>query len=304
MKQTCWYFVVLLLGSLSAAPPAVAQATRTWIATTGDDANPCLRASPCRTWAGAVAKTAAGGEVDALDPGVFGTVAITKSITLDGGSQLASTVATGTDAIVIVAGTNDVVILRNLKLQGVLGDGSNRANAGVNGINYKSGAALIVENCVIDGFGFVGIRGQLASDGQLTVSGTSISNVTVAAITLTSATGTLFASLERLHFSNIGNGVVTKVGAVAILNDSVMSRLPYGTGLYVQDGTVTAAHNTISHAGFAAVYAQGGVTRLDGNSFYNNAVAVLPGAGTVATLGNNILAGNNGNLSAANFSTY
>src|SRR5579859_7309954 len=84
----------LLLG----ASAVNAQATRTWVSGVGDDANPCSRTAPCKTWAGAISKTAPGGEIDALDPGGFGALTITKSITLDGGG--------GQVASVLVAGTN------------------------------------------------------------------------------------------------------------------------------------------------------------------------------------------------------
>src|SRR5881409_1772379 len=78
---------------------AQAQASRTWVSGVGDDANPCSRTAPCKTWAGAISKTLAGGEIDALDPGGFGAVTITKSITLDGGGgQVASVLAAGTEA--------------------------------------------------------------------------------------------------------------------------------------------------------------------------------------------------------------
>src|ERR1700723_4431285 len=91
----------LLLGALfvvgAAIPPAHAQATRTWISGVGDDVNPCSRTAPCKTWAGAISKTSTGGEIDALDPGGFGAVTITKSITLDGGfGQVASVLTVGT----------------------------------------------------------------------------------------------------------------------------------------------------------------------------------------------------------------
>src|ERR1700684_1148095 len=98
-----------------ATAPAHAQATRTWISGVGDDANPCSRTAPCKTFAGAISKTAPGGEIDALDPGGFGSVTITKSITLDGGfGQNASILATGTaNGINIVVGSANVSI-RNL----------------------------------------------------------------------------------------------------------------------------------------------------------------------------------------------
>src|SRR6202046_3797494 len=76
--------------------PAHAQATRTWVSGVGDDANPCSRTAPCKTFAGAIGQTAAGGEIDALDPGGFGEVTITKSITIDGGGgQVASVAVSG-----------------------------------------------------------------------------------------------------------------------------------------------------------------------------------------------------------------
>src|ERR1700682_2198828 len=96
--------------------------SRTWISGVGNDANPCSRTAPCLTFAGAIAKTVAGGQIDALDPGGFGAVTITKGITIDGGGgQVGSIVASGTNAIDVTAGATDVVILRNLRLDGVSG---------------------------------------------------------------------------------------------------------------------------------------------------------------------------------------
>src|ERR1700676_4428231 len=114
--------------------PAHAQATRTWVSGVGDDANPCSRTAPCKTWAGAISKTAAGGEIDALDPGGFGAVTITKAITLDGGGgQVASVLVGGTNGITVAAGTNDTVIIRNLRINGV----SQSPFPGTNGINFN-----------------------------------------------------------------------------------------------------------------------------------------------------------------------
>src|SRR5437763_15362461 len=105
--------VMTLLGVLVFGTAMMsAQATRTWVSGVGDDANPCSRTAPCKTFAGAISKTAAGGEIDALDPGGFGAVTITKSITIDGGGTFASVLVSGTNGIVVSAGINDVVILR------------------------------------------------------------------------------------------------------------------------------------------------------------------------------------------------
>src|SRR5580692_2534698 len=84
--------------------PGHAQATRTWVSGVGDDVNPCSRTAPCKTWAGAISKTAAGGEIDNIDQGGFGTLTIVKSITIDGGgADIASSLASGTAGMTITA---------------------------------------------------------------------------------------------------------------------------------------------------------------------------------------------------------
>src|ERR1041385_4764476 len=85
--------------SLACGTLAQAQATRTWVSGVGDDANPCSRTAPCKTFAGAISKTATGGEISVLDPGGFGGVTITKAITLSGDGELASILVTGVNAI-------------------------------------------------------------------------------------------------------------------------------------------------------------------------------------------------------------
>jgi len=126
------------------------QASRTWVSGVGDDANPCSRTAPCKTFAGAISKTAAGGEIDALDPAGYGAVTITKAITIDGGGgQVASVLVSGTNGIVVQAGPSDVVILRNLRINGI--------GTGINGIRFLSGKDLNVESCYIFGFTTNGI---------------------------------------------------------------------------------------------------------------------------------------------------
>jgi len=121
------------------------QASRTWVSGVGDDANPCSRTAPCKTFAGAISKTAAGGEIDALDPAGYGALTITKAITIDGGGgQVASDLVSGTNGIVVQAGPSDVVILRNLRINGI--------GTGINGIRFLSGKDLNVEDCYIFGF--------------------------------------------------------------------------------------------------------------------------------------------------------
>ncbi|MCB1955179.1 MAG: hypothetical protein KDG55_05855 [Rhodocyclaceae bacterium] len=136
--------LALLTGALLSFS-AQAQATRTWVSGVGDDANPCSRTAPCKTFAGAISKTAAGGEINALDPGGFGAVTITKAITIDGGAgQVASVLTAGTNGIAVVAGATDNVILRNLSING-LGNS-------LSGISFTSGRSLHVQNVKIDRF--------------------------------------------------------------------------------------------------------------------------------------------------------
>src|SRR5467141_2628417 len=97
---------------------ASAQASRTWVSGVGDDANPCSRTAPCKTFAGAISKTSPGGEISVLDPGGFGALTITKSITINADGTLASVLVSGTNGIVISAAGGDTVILRNLSING------------------------------------------------------------------------------------------------------------------------------------------------------------------------------------------
>jgi hypothetical protein len=133
------------LVSFALSTEAQAQATRTLVSGVGDDANPCGRTAPCKTFAGAISKTAPGGEIDCLDPGGYGAVTITKSITIDcGAGQVGSILAAGTNGINVAAAAADIVRIRNLSIQGV--------TTGNTGILGTTMGALYVENVVITGF--------------------------------------------------------------------------------------------------------------------------------------------------------
>jgi hypothetical protein len=134
-----------------AALPAHAQATRTWISGVGDDANPCSRTAPCKTFAGAISKTLAGGEINCLDPGGFGAVTITKAITLlchptSNGGVLVS----GTNGIVVAAGPTDRVVLQGLDIEGL--------GSGLNGVSVVSGSEVIIIDCNIRDFVTSGVN--------------------------------------------------------------------------------------------------------------------------------------------------
>jgi hypothetical protein len=127
-------------------PMAVGQASRTWVSGVGDDVNPCSRTAPCKTFAGAISKTAPSGEINCLDPGGFGGVTITKSLTInceytEGGALVAGA---GVNGILVNAGAGDIVILRGLDING--------AGSAQNGIRILAGAAVYVEDTIIHGF--------------------------------------------------------------------------------------------------------------------------------------------------------
>src|SRR6478752_4772437 len=129
-------FLSLLAITVLGTTVMYGQASRTWISGVGDDANPGSRTAPCKTIAGAISKTAAGGEIDALDPGGFGAVTITKSITISGEGTLASVLASGTSGIIVNNATAVpiVVTLRNLSINGAGTGASGATVTGLNGI--------------------------------------------------------------------------------------------------------------------------------------------------------------------------
>jgi hypothetical protein len=123
---------------------ARAQATRTWVSGVGDDANPCSRTAPCKTFPGAISKTAAFGEINVLDPGGFGAVTITKSISIISDSIEAGVLVAGTDGIIVSVASTDRVVLDGLDIEGL--------GSGLNGIKVIGSGNIFVRNCKIRGF--------------------------------------------------------------------------------------------------------------------------------------------------------
>src|SRR4029077_9441806 len=140
-KRVSIDFVICLALALAFSSLAHAQSTRTWVSGVGDDANPCSRTAPCKTFAGAISKTAPAGEINVLDPGGFGAVTITKSITISSESFEAGVLVSGTNGIVISAGATDEVILKGLDIEGL--------GTGLDGIKMLAGLRLYVINCRI-----------------------------------------------------------------------------------------------------------------------------------------------------------
>src|ERR1700716_4087029 len=126
---------------LMASAPAHAQATRTWVSGVGDDVNPCSRTAPCKTFAGAISKTATGGIINCIDSGGFGAVTIGKNLTIDCRPFLGGVLSGATNAI-NVNGAGITVILRGLDIEGAPG-------VGLIGVNILAAAAVHIQECFI-----------------------------------------------------------------------------------------------------------------------------------------------------------
>jgi len=215
--------------TLMVASMAQAQATRTWVSGVGDDVNPCSRTAPCKTWAGAISKTAAGGEIDALDPGGYGTLTITKSITIDGGTGAGwgSTLNSGgingfniNDSLSLTPNASKVT-LRNLSINGA------GTTLGLNGIRFVSGKELNVENVSIENQSGQGILVDPNTAVVVTVKvrNVDVRRITGAGISLTNANaaGQIRAVIESSSFTTCGNGVHARANSRVTARNSVFS---------------------------------------------------------------------------------
>jgi hypothetical protein len=303
-----------LVGALFVAglaiAPAQAQATRTWVSGVGDDANPCSRTAPCKTWPGAISKTAPGGEIDALDPGGFGTVTITKSITLDGGGgQVASILASpGVNGINVSAAATDVIILRNVRINGA---------GGATGVQVNTAARVVIEKCDIFGFATAAIlvATSATSSPNIKVQETTINNNS-AGISVKPTGGTVKIALERTHVDNNVNGGMrvdgTTGGTVnAAISDSSIS-LNGAAGLNVLSGTANVAVDVQraviadnGGAGVSSSNTNGGTSTVTvGDSMLSNNASAwnIAGTATLASYKNNEVTGTQGSTpSQANF---
>ena len=146
MRATTLSLTILgaILGCLLYVLPAHAQATRTWLSGVGDDANPCSRTAPCKTFAGAISKTAAGGEINCLDPGGFGAVTITKAIQIICQVE-AGVLVSGTNGIVVnVPNAGDKVLLDGLDIEGL--------GSGLNGVTILTRGRVTIRRSLIKNF--------------------------------------------------------------------------------------------------------------------------------------------------------
>jgi hypothetical protein len=238
---------------LIASAPASAQATRTWVSGVGDDVNPCSRTAPCKTFAGAISKTAPGGEINCLDPGGFGAVTITKAMTISCEVGTAGVLVASGNGINVSAGASDHVYLKGLDMEGL--------GAGSVGIKFNTGASLMVQDTVIRNFqGSPGLGIQFAPSAAATM---NVLNTVVEhngtggvgggiQIAPANASATAVAVLDHVTVTrnvvgvaSVGQGAASamQVNESAITNNSSIGLVATGTGAVVRIGRSLIINN-------------------------------------------------------------
>ena len=273
---------------------AYGQASRTWVSGVGDDANPCSRTAPCKTFAGAISKTAAGGEIDALDPAGYGALTITKAITIDGGGgQVASVLVAGTNGIVVQAGPNDVVILRNLRFNGI--------GSGLNGIRFLSGKDLNVENCYIFGFTQNGLDialNQASPQPSVHVYHSVFKNNTGAGIRAANAVApSVLVGIDFTEIALDNIGVEAASHSSVTINNSMISRAA-SDGIKADsttggDSVITIAHSELINNANAATSTAGSVVIGDTTIAFSTGTAFNKTTGGMFTFSDNRVHDNN-----------
>jgi len=279
-KRFSLNFVVVLGLLLAFSSLAHAQATRTWVSGVGDDANPCSRTAPCKTFAGAISKTAAGGEINVLDPGGFGAVTITKSITISSEGFEAGVLVSGTNGVVINALSTDVVVLRGLDFEGL--------GTGLDGIKVLGSlGALHVEKCTINAF-----------------RGTNGSGIEIAT---TSGTTQVYIkdTIVRDNGQGVGGGIFinTAGGSVKASIDNVrVENNLFGLKVNGSTSSASVQHSVAAGntaAGFSGAVS-GAVLNIERSMATNNGTGVVCAAGSTVRIANMLISGNTSAVTPGN----
>jgi hypothetical protein len=276
--------------SLAISSVAQAQATRTWVSGVGDDANPCSRTAPCKTFAGAISKTATCGEISVLDPGGFGAVTITKAITINGDGTLAGILAAGTNGIIVNATATSDVIIRGISIDG--------ACTGLDGIRFLAGRHLRIENCTIYNFSDDGIDvvyNLTGGVGQLTIENTSISNISDVGVRVAVTTGAITAQLDNVRINRASIGFDVLAGSATIAN-SAISHVTNQAVVAENPAIVNASFCTLTNNGTGiSAFNSGATIRFNNCNIFNNNVGVNVAAGATGDrFGSSALFGNPG----------
>jgi hypothetical protein len=263
----------ILVPALATAP-ANAQATRTWVSGVGDDVNPCSRTAPCKTFAGAISKTAAGGKINCLDPGGFGAVTITKSIEIDCLQFPGGILNAGTNGVNVSTTAGIKVVLRGIEIAG--------AGTGISGINVTIPSDLTVDKCFIIGQTQNGVNVNVAAAGVVNVI------VLDTVITQTNKGIAFFQSGGASLLGHIRNVSIHKVASNAISLDAANTFV-----------TVSNSHLSGNATG-AAAGASGSVLNIVKSVMSFNSVAGLSGvAGSTVRMTDNLIVNNTTSTSVA-----
>ena len=283
----------VFLGLALAFPVLVeAQATRTWVSGVGDDVNPCSRTAPCKTFAGAISKTATNGEINCLDPGGYGAVTITKSITIDCEDTQGSILAAGTNGVIvnITAGTDTKkhVRLRGLSINGA----SNTAAA--SGVRVLAANFVSVEDTVIDGFQNHGISVETTSGTpKIEVDRVTIRGMVGNGINTFITGGTVNLAISNSVFSSTSTGVNLSSNTKATIRDS--SAVNNATGLASFSAEMNVFNCMIS-GNTTGIFANASSTfRLYGNIVTSNGTGLSSSGGAILSSSNNQVDGNTTN---------
>jgi hypothetical protein len=273
---------------LAAALTANAQATRTWVSGVGDDVNPCSRTAPCKTFAGAISKTATNGEISCLDPGGFGAVTITKSITIDCEDTQGSILSAGTNGIIINI-TSATDTKKSVKIRGI---SINGAATGINGIRVLACNQLVVEEVVIDGMTQHGISLEnTTGTTKVAVDSTGIRSNAGNGINTFIIGGNVSLSVSNCRINNNATGVSLSSNTKATVNDSII--VENTTGLVAASASmgVFASNISLNTTGISSL--AGGAIRVMGTMVTGNGTGLsASGGGTIVSHISNVFAGN------------
>jgi hypothetical protein len=292
---------------------AQAQATRTWVSGVGDDVNPCSRTAPCKTYAGAISKTAKDGEISTLDPGGFGTITITKSITINGGgggqgygSILSALAPQG----VLVNITDAADIRKAVKLDWL---NINGASTGTHGIRILSANSVSIENTVVDGVTTNGVDiSAAATSPEVSIVNSTFRNCASRGFSASATSpNTVTASISHSNFFNNGTGVLATNNSKVSCYDCVAAGnatngyVAQVTGAAGNSSQLTLEHCVAFNSG-TGIAAGGGVAgasdilRVSDSSITNNATAgfAVFSTGQIVSFNDNIIEGNGPNVGA------
>jgi hypothetical protein len=263
--------------------PAHAQATRTWVSGVGDDLpGVCSRSQPCKTFAAAISVTDTNGEINCIDPGGFGSLTITKSITIDCTGTFGSILAAGVNGITINLNTTPdplkSVVLRGLSINGA----GNAGQAGLRGVSILSAAQVTLDNVVIMNFAQQAVADVRTIPGKLFIKNSVIRNNAGVGVAVAATGGTNMISIENTHLINNLYGVAAGNGNQVKVTRSVVSGNSTAGIEADPGGQIGVEHSTVNFNG-TGLQAYGTIWIGDSEIAFNQAAT----AGTPVSFGNN-----------------